>query len=790
MMSGPAVSHACPTKEELGRFSRGDLPASRLEELAEHLEGCHDCQTSLNGLAGQSDDLLIELRGIGLLDRVVDNAISGEMATVESSVVAFLSDTCEERLPPTAVKEVPKRLGEYEILAPVGRGGMGAVYRARHSSLDKLVAIKLLPPHRFGDGEADARFRREMRAIGKLAHPNVVAATDAGEIDGVAYLVMEFVAGADLAQIVKRHGRLPVAEACELVRQAALGLHYAHCHGLVHRDVKPSNLLLTISPDQSSGGLVKLSDLGLALLREVESEDVGSETTANLMIGSFDYMAPEQADDAHRVDHRADLYALGCTIYELLSGRPPFAAPRYRTRLQKMKAHADAAAPSLAGACASIPPGLDQLIGKLLAKNPADRFGSAAELAAALTPFAAGANLVRLVDETSPHVSPLAASDAPPRRRKVPTGVVLGCFAALMAASVIYVQTDRGTLEIQSDTDEVKVRVEQDGKLITLVDLKSNKEIRLRSGTYQVALGDAEQDLGLDADEFTLRRGGKEVVHIRRQPPTLIKLPFAADEAKRHQERWARFRGVGQTIKNDLGISLALVPPGEFDMRPGYRVKLTRPYYLGAHEVTVAQFRRVVEEANYKSTLEEEGRGVVELDTFTETAGLNWRSPALALGDNHPVTGVSWVDADRFCAWLSDREKKRYRLPTEAEWEWAARCGSATMFPWGDDWHAGGDYEWYNDNSDGHIHPVAQKRPNAWGLYDLVGNLVEWCGDWSINPLPQAEVSDPTGPLLSAGTRVLRGGSFREAAAPFTNRGSFGPANSMIHVGFRVCREL
>ncbi|HQU41290.1 MAG TPA: SUMF1/EgtB/PvdO family nonheme iron enzyme, partial [Pirellulales bacterium] len=137
-----------------------------------------------------------------------------------------------------------------------------------------------------------------------------------------------------------------------------------------------------------------------------------------------------------------------------------------------------------------------------------------------------------------------------------------------------------------------------------------------------------------------------------------------------------------------------------------------------------------------------------------------------------------------------EEDKQKYRLPTEAEWEWAARCGSAGMFAWGDDWHAGGDYEWYDVNSEGHTHPVGQKRPNAWGLYDSNGNVVEWCGDWHLNPFPQADVSDPTGPFLSGGARVLRGGSFMDAATPYTNRGSFSPAISMIHCGFRVCREL
>ncbi|OYV89112.1 MAG: hypothetical protein B7Z73_07220, partial [Planctomycetia bacterium 21-64-5] len=630
-MIGPDVTTACPPKDELTRFCRGDLPTNRLEEVAEHLEGCGHCQSSLDEVSWAADDLLAELRRLPAHDESLDSALKGEIAELESKSSAFFNDTLEEPLTTEAAAELPARLGEYAILEAIGRGGMGTVYRAVHTRLDKVVAIKVLSPHRLGDAAAVPRFEREMRAVGKLSHPNIVAATDAGEVGGALFLVMEFVDGIDLARLLKRRGPLGVAEACEIARQAAVGLQYAHAHGLVHRDIKPSNFLLSVSTDQPSGGLLKVADLGLALLHDPDA-GTGATSSAELVIGSLDYMAPEQADDAHQVDGRADLYSLGCTLYELLAGKPPFSTPG-QTRLQKLKAHAAAAVPSLSEACPKLPTGLEPLVRKLLAKTPADRTATAAELAAALAPFAAGANLAHLLGAS--HVPAKQALAASPPRRPRPTGTVLGCLAALLAASVIYVQTDRGTLEVKSDDDEVKVRIEQDGKLITLVDLKANKEIRLRSGTYDVALGDTEQDLALDADEFTLRRGGKEVLHVRRQPPALLRLPFDADEAKRHQERWVRFRGVGQTVKNGIGMTLTLIPPGEFEMRPGYRVKITKPYYLGSYEVTVAQFRRFAEAAGYKSPLEDEGRGTIDIGSFKQIPGMNWRNPELARGDEH-----------------------------------------------------------------------------------------------------------------------------------------------------------
>lgn len=783
-MRNTATCQVCPSGDELTRFCRGDLPTYRLDELAEHLESCESCQSSLEQLSQTSDELLLELRDLKPIDEPADMAFDAEIAELTSRT-DFFGDTLDDPSLKGAIAALPARLGEYILLEVIGRGGMGTVHRAVHTRLDKQVAIKLLSPHRLGDGAAVARFEREMRAVGRLSHPNIVSATDAGEISGAPFLVMEYVAGVDLARLIKRNGPLDPRNACEIIRQAAVGLHYAHTNGLVHRDIKPSNLLLAVAADQPSGGVVKIADLGLALLHEPDGA-LGATSSATLVIGSLDYMAPEQADNAHQVDRRADLYSLGCTLYELLSGRAPFALPG-QTRLQKLKAHADAAVPSLSHGCPKLPTGLEPLVRKLLEKNPADRLASAEELAAALAPFAAGAGLASLVgDEPSPLRASKASIGAAQSKGRRWWGAALGCLGALVAAAVLYVQTDRGTLEIKSDDDEVKVRVEHDGKIVTVVDLKRNKEIKLRSGTYDVELGEAKDDLVLDADEITLRRGGKEVLYVRRQPPTLLHLPFDAGEAKRNQESWARAREVPDAL-SEAGMKLTLIPPGEFEMRPGYRVKITKPYYLGTYEVTVAQFRQFVEATGHKSDLEEDNRGILNLETGKEMPGMTWRDPELARGDDYPVAGVTWFDAERYCIWLSEREQKKYRLPTEAEWDWAARGGTTTMFAWGDNVDGGDDCEWCRDNSNGQSHPVGQKRPNAWGLYDINGNVVEWCQDWA-KELPQGDFSDPT--MGGPGTRALRGGSYIDRPMPLIARSAFGPAQSMRHCGFRICREL
>jgi serine/threonine protein kinase len=275
----------------------------------------------------------------------------------------------------------PRRLRDYVLADKLGEGGMGAVYKAFHTRLDRVVAVKVLPSHRLRDPNALARFEREMKAVGRLDHPNIVRATDAGEADGVQFLVMEYLEGTDLDALVKRSGPLSIARACEIVRQAALGLQHAHEQGLVHRDIKPSNLIVT------PGGQVKVLDLGLALLQGGADGDL---TRSSQVMGTLDYMAPEQASKGRCVDARADLYSLGCTLYKLLCGDAPFADSSLDTPLRKMMAHAQEPHPPLRSRRPEVPQALAAVVDRLMAKDPNRRFASAAEVAGALLPFTSG----------------------------------------------------------------------------------------------------------------------------------------------------------------------------------------------------------------------------------------------------------------------------------------------------------------------------------------------------------------------------------------------------------------
>ena len=275
---------------------------------------------------------------------------------------------------------------------------MGAVDKARHTKLDKIVAIKVLPKDKMQDKSSVARFEREMRAVGKLDHPNIVRAMDAGEENGTHFLVMEYVPGIDLSQLVKQLGPLPIAEACELIRQAAVGLDEAHDHGMVHRDIKPSNLMLCMA-GRRQPPVVKILDLGLALLSDAHSPDVGGLTGTGQLMGTLDYMAPEQGGDSKSVDIRADLYALGASLYKLLTGEAVYHGEQYQTLMQKVTALASKPAPPIRECRADISPELAALVHRLLEKNPAQRFATPDEVARALAPFAAGANLAALLSK-------------------------------------------------------------------------------------------------------------------------------------------------------------------------------------------------------------------------------------------------------------------------------------------------------------------------------------------------------------------------------------------------------
>jgi WD40 repeat protein/serine/threonine protein kinase len=281
-------------------------------------------------------------------------------------------------------------LGSYILLDKLGEGGMGVVYKARHQKLGRIVAIKIVRKEHLAKAEAVRRFRREIRAAAQLDHPNLVRALDADEEDGKHFFVMEFVEGITLGRLLKKHGPLPIRAACDYIRQAALGLQHAFERGLVHRDIKPSNLLLSQAHGLPSVGLesvgldtIKLLDLGLArFVAEGDAILSSTELTREGMaMGTADFMAPEQGENARAVDIRADIYSLGCTLFYLLTGGPPFPGG---SLVEKMLRHRYETPPAVEQLRPGLPPRLLPVLHRMMAKEPADRYQTPAETAQAL----------------------------------------------------------------------------------------------------------------------------------------------------------------------------------------------------------------------------------------------------------------------------------------------------------------------------------------------------------------------------------------------------------------------
>lgn len=311
-------------------------------------------------------DAFLQKRGS---DLPVDPSVLADLLVREGLVTRFQADQFLRG------KARGFLIGNYKVLDRIGAGGMALVYLCEHRQLRRRVAIKVLPTSFAKDEEYLKRFQREARAIAALEHPNIVRAYDLDHDNDLHFLVMEYVEGRPLHEVVKRQGPLPFGEAAHYARQAALGLQHAHEAGLVHRDIKPGNLMV----DRT--GTLKILDMGLARFAQEE----GAEVLTRGLLGTPDYLSPEQARDSHSVDIRTDIYSLGCTLFYLLAGRPPFEG----TPAQKIAFHQSTDPPPLVGMFRpETPAELEQIVGKMMAKNPAERYQTPAEAAEALEPLA------------------------------------------------------------------------------------------------------------------------------------------------------------------------------------------------------------------------------------------------------------------------------------------------------------------------------------------------------------------------------------------------------------------
>ena len=388
------MNQTCPAPATLQSFSLGQLSEEKSDKLLTHLMTCESCQTELGTLETQEDTFVQNLKRS--VDAVEDQFSSENECRIASTRALAALAQIEGAHSNGAMSNVPREIGEYEVVQPLGFGGMGHVFEGRHTKLGRKVAIKFIADHRRWDRTTQERFAAEMRNIGRLEHPNIVAAHDAREVDGLAVLVTEYIDGLNVSEIVKRQGKISIADSCEIAQRVCDALGYIDSQGLIHRDVKPSNIMI------DKNGNVKLLDLGLARLQNDEHAEF---TATGQAVGTADYVSPEQINDSRNVDIRADIYALGCTLYKLLSGRAPFAVEAHTTAFAKMNAHVSETPEPIKNLRPGMPNELATLVMDMLKKEPSQRPQTTTELAKRLAPFSKNNSLAKLVEDSVTQVS-------------------------------------------------------------------------------------------------------------------------------------------------------------------------------------------------------------------------------------------------------------------------------------------------------------------------------------------------------------------------------------------------
>ncbi len=762
-----------PSAQALSLFSQGKLSEAQATTVATHLETCADCRKAVAGVPADS--------------------FLGKVRAARPSGTVPQAGPAPARPAAAPLANVPPELAnhpKFRIIRELGRGGMGVIYLAEHRVLEKQVALKVISPAVLDNPDVLARFHAEARAAAKLDHQNIARAHDADQAGDLHFLVMEFVEGVTLAQLLEQKGPLPIASACRCVRQAALGLHHAFEQGMVHRDIKPQNLMLTPK------GMVKVLDFGLARLRN-ERKAAPRLTQLESFMGTPEYVAPEQATDAREADTRADIYSLGCTLYGLLAGRPPFVED---TVVKMVLAHIEKEPLPLHEVRPDVPPDLSAVVGKMLAKDPAQRYQRPSDVAQCWCRSSRG---------MASRGWPASHRCRRGWRRQRPGRGLAGTPAARRALA-------RGNRNGSTKHRRPRRRKDRRSATWTRPLWPQPRRRRRRSGkrrSLRRRRGGSHRE-GANAGQCSRQRvalalvlagiviwikwtdakGNSTEVHVEvtpnngAAPPTGRTPSTSKGTAETPKLAPPRADDVVAKVKKVAGIELVPIPKGSFymgskaddtdawdDEKPRHKVTISQPFYLGKFHVTVGQFKRFVDAASYKT--EEEKAGLTR----------TWKDPGFDQTDDHPVVCVSWNDADAFCQWLAKETGANVRLPREAEWEYSCRAGTTTKFYFGDNDADLGDYAWYSGNSGHGTHACGLKKRNDFGLYDMHGLVYEWCADGK-RPYKDQEETDPEGPTSAGARRVNRGGSWRDD--PRLCRAAFcldtTPSYRRDDIGFRV----
>jgi sulfatase modifying factor 1 len=665
-----------------------------------------------------------------------------------------------------ALLRVGQRFGSYEVLRLLGRGGMGEVYAVRHGVLGTEHALKLIKREISAQPGARRRFQDEARAMARLVHPGIVHVDDFGETEGLTWLRMEWVGRWESGKVGKSggggssleekleakspSGKLNEAEVRGIIGAILKALAYAHGEGLVHRDLKPANILL------HADGTVKISDFGLvrmvgeqwlnsqvqqSVARSMsmsDKETVGPSgasgsggTSSKALLGTYAYMSPEQKEGGE-VDHRSDLYAVGLMAFQMLTGEKTVGLEMPSDIRPELDADWDvwmkrAIAGNADRRFASAEAMLEALPGAIVAKSAFE----------ALAPEKV--ELSQPVLEVR-RPEPTVGEQPVPNERKSPGSSSRGLGGRALVIFFLVVGVTAGLLWLSEQQSQPPSR-----------------------STATVSPPSADRPAAVEGT----RPAPRPTVAARGGP-----VPGQNAEVE---------------LPGGVKVELMWIRPGEFmmgspnteagrwdDEGPQTSVRLTRGFWLGKYPVTVGEFRAFAESSGYRTEAERNpssGMRVFEGGSWRDGPNRSWRTE-FSDNDRNPVVGVSWNDAKEFARWLTERERAagrlpegyEYTLPSEAQWEYACRAGTTTRFNLGNSDSDLGRAGWFSGNAQGRTHAVGQKTPNAWGLYDMHGNVWEWTRTcYWYGSYPGGSVVDYEGPS-SGSLRVYRGGSWSDSA--------------------------